>query len=147
MSDMYTKQQNLDISEKRVHETDISLHEPWDTSDMAHRSGGLTVEQAEKQTHTDHPMRHWDRTCPACVAEAEQQEPVGWFAKSWQGVYVELMPEAEDAIPFYTAPPKRKWVGLTDEEVHEAAIKCVKSGQSVNAAIRAIEFKLRERNT
>jgi len=27
MSDMYTKQQNLDISEKRVHETDISIHE------------------------------------------------------------------------------------------------------------------------
>jgi hypothetical protein len=26
-------------------------------------------------THTDHPMRHWDRTCPACVAE---QEPVAW---------------------------------------------------------------------
>ena len=51
------------------------------------------IEQAEKQqaldkkadnarelgldyepTHTDHPMRHWDRTCPACVAE--DQEPV-----------------------------------------------------------------------
>jgi hypothetical protein len=52
MSDMYTKQQNLDISEKRVHETDISIHEPWDTSDMAHRSGGLTVEQ-EIQRLTD----------------------------------------------------------------------------------------------
>lgn len=26
-------------------------------------------------THTDHPMRHWDRTCPACVEQAEKQEP------------------------------------------------------------------------
>ena len=42
---------------------------------------------------------------------------------------------------------KRPWIGLSDEEVHEAAIKCVTSGQSVNAAIRAIEAKLRERNT
>jgi len=42
---------------------------------------------------------------------------------------------------------KRPWIGLTDAEVHEAAIKCVTSGQSVNAAIRAIEAKLRERNT
>jgi hypothetical protein len=42
---------------------------------------------------------------------------------------------------------KKPWVGLTDEEVHEAAIKCVKSGQSINAAIRAIEAKLKERNT
>ena len=31
-------------------------------------------ELAEKQTHTDHPMRHWDRTCPTCLTE--QQEPV-----------------------------------------------------------------------
>jgi len=44
MSDMYTKQQNLDISEQCVPKTDISIHEPWDTSDMAHRSGGLTVD-------------------------------------------------------------------------------------------------------
>jgi hypothetical protein len=42
---------------------------------------------------------------------------------------------------------KREWVSLTDEEVHEAAIKCVKSGQSVNAVIRAIEAKLKEKNT
>jgi len=33
--------------------------------------------EAEKQPHTDHPARHWDRTCPACVAEAEKQEPLG----------------------------------------------------------------------
>ena len=75
-----------------------------------------------------------------------EQEPIGWFAKGWQGVYVELMPEAEDAIPFYTAPVSKPWVSLTDDEIHEAAIKCVKSGQSVNAAIRAIEDKLKEKN-
>jgi hypothetical protein len=47
-----------------------------------------------------------------------------------------------------TTPPaaQRTWVGLTDEEVDEAARYCVKSGQSVNAAIRAIEAKLKERN-
>jgi len=28
-----------------------------------------------ESTHTDHPMRHWDRTCPACVEQAEKQEP------------------------------------------------------------------------
>jgi hypothetical protein len=22
-----------------------------------------------QQAHTDHPMRHWDRTCPACATE------------------------------------------------------------------------------
>jgi hypothetical protein len=32
------------------------------------------LKEAENPTHTDHPMRHWDRTCPACVAEAEKQD-------------------------------------------------------------------------
>jgi hypothetical protein len=42
--DVSTKSQNSDMSEERVHESDKSIHEPWDTSDMSHRSGGLTVE-------------------------------------------------------------------------------------------------------
>ena len=42
---------------------------------------------------------------------------------------------------------KKPWVGLTDDEMHEAAIKCIKSGQSVNTLIRDIEAKLKERNT
>jgi len=25
----------------------------------------------EKPDHIDHPMRHWDRTCPACVYESD----------------------------------------------------------------------------
>jgi hypothetical protein len=33
-----------------------------------------------------------------------------------------------------------------DEEVDDAARYCVKSGQSVNAAIRAIEAKLKDKN-
>jgi hypothetical protein len=50
-----------------------------------------------------------------------------------------------ERIPLYTH--QRTWVGLTDEEVDDAARYCVKSGQSVNAAIRAIEAKLKEKNT
>ncbi len=39
---------------------------------------------------------------------------------------------------------KQGWVGLTDEEVDDAAHYCVKSGQSVNTAIRTIEQALKE---
>ena len=78
----------------------------------------------------------------AALAQPEQ-EPVGWFAKSWPGVYVELMPEAEDAIPFYTAPPKREWVGLTDDELAESL--------DINLGeydlCLEIEAKLKEKNT
>ncbi len=119
----------------------------WDTSDMAHRSGGLSVEQAEKQ----------EKLCKNCggigrvVCDGRcmpKQEPVAWMYKN--GIYMSdpsnsVSPEFV-ITPLYTAPPKREWVGLTDDEVHEAAIKCVKSGQSVNAAISAIEALLKERN-
>jgi hypothetical protein len=55
-------------------------------------------------------------------------------------------PECYQRVNVYTTPPKREWVGLTDEEIDDAAHYCVKSGQSVNAAIRAIEAKLKEKN-
>jgi hypothetical protein len=42
---------------------------------------------------------------------------------------------------------KKLWIGLSVDEVHEAAIKCVKTGQSVNTTIRLIEAQLKERNT
>jgi predicted KAP-like P-loop ATPase len=48
--DMSTKEQNSDTSEEFVPQTDKV---PWDTLDMAHRSGGLTVEQNEWVGLTD----------------------------------------------------------------------------------------------
>jgi hypothetical protein len=50
-----------------------------------------------------------------------------------------------DGKPWPVAP--KPWVGLSEEEVYEAAHYCVKSGQSVNETIRAIEAKLKEKNT
>ena len=46
------------------------------------------IAEAEKKAHTDHPMRHWDRTCPACVAETEQ-EPFGWVKGYPKSFYAE----------------------------------------------------------
>jgi len=43
----------------------------------ADRPAGISVESRSVDVavpaapvHTDHPLRHWDRTCPACVAES-----------------------------------------------------------------------------
>jgi hypothetical protein len=126
----------------------------WDTSDMAYRPNGLSVEQAEKQ----------EKLCKYCggigrvVCNGKcmpEQEPVAWVSDAdfVEGQFVEgrarrVWWECNTGVgqPLYTALPKREWVSLTDDEVHEAAIKCVKSGQSVDAAIRAIEAKLKERN-
>ena len=80
------------------------------------------------------------------IAPPAQQEPVGYVAENgvvdWNICAPPIMTD------LYTAPPaQRTWVGLTDDEVDDAARYCVKSGQSVNAAIRAIEAKLKEKNT
>jgi len=56
---------------------------------------------------------------------------IKWFKKPTEG-------------PLYTAPPKREWVGLTDEEIDVA----VKSCNTVDTYkyFRAIEAKLKEKN-
>jgi hypothetical protein len=86
--------------------------------------------------HTDHPMRHWDRTCPACVAEAEKQEPVAYtfsddviLAKHWTD---EDPPSGW--TPLYTAPPKRP-------------VKSFTGGIPRYAMDAPIEAKLKEKNT
>jgi len=51
-----------------------------------------------------------------------EPEPVAYL---WRGElffpyeYQAIAEEGDDAQPLYTAPPKREWVGLTDEEIKE----------------------------
>ena len=49
----------------------------------------------------------------------------------------------EDRVPLYTAPPKKEWVGLTDEEAREL---CVANVPYVVDMVRALEAKLKEKN-
>jgi len=75
---------------------------------------GVEVNKVSKDnehvTHTDHPMRHWDRTCPACVEQAEKQEPVSGLDechRSW--VEQNNKPKTlADYAPLYTAPVKQE---------------------------------------
>ena len=50
--------------------------------------------------------------------------------------------EFPNGTPFYTAPPRKPWVGLTDDEIW----KCQKPGLSGDV-YKLIEAKLREKNT
>ena len=89
----------------------------WDTSDMAHRSGGLSVEQ----------------------------EPVARF--NWNEAKFEWLTEysyeKHHMKPLYLAPPKRDWQGLTDEEVWVAYEKGMYEDMWF---ARAVEAMLREKN-
>jgi hypothetical protein len=42
---------------------------------------------------------------------------------------------------------KKEWVGLTDEEIHEIRLKTLDSVATNYEAYRAIEAKLKEKNT
>jgi hypothetical protein len=48
-------------------------------------------------------------------------------------------------IPLYTAPPKREWVSLTDEDIGEA-FEQMSEYEMYNEFAYAIEAKLKEKN-
>ena len=56
----------------------------------------------------------------------------------------------ENWTPLYTAPPRKQWVGLTDEEIHEVTSKKWWDWEDlfdIEGFSRAIEAKLKEKNT
>ena len=139
-----------------------------------------TKEQLEVQHNAinalDHALAQPEQTkCPRCgevnpaeihtcspqVAQPEQ-EPIAWitFVESFCG-YPKL--KASDAqkegyVPVYTAPPKREWVGLTEEDRNEIFDYCDDGYSSCGvcgacskcqrevSVIRATEAKLKEKN-
>ncbi len=75
---------------------------------------------------------------PADKAPKEIQEA---FANGWNGALDAL----EKLGKLYTTPPKRTWVGLTDEDVMSITFNFDVSSLSLVA--KAVEAKLREKNT
>ena len=89
----------------------------------------------------------FDRTCEllaetkTALAEPEQ-EPVGKFSKFSDGVWKEVTASSA-GIFLYTAPPRREWVGLTEDEVN---LIYAEPQTHVGQYAKAIEAKLREKN-
>ena len=88
---------------------------------------------------TDGPLY----TAPPALAQPEQ-EPVAWV---YNGILHEFDPSefaTSEVTPLYIAPPKRKWVGLTDEEVESW-----RGNYDFfdSALVREVEAKLKEKNT
>ena len=84
-----------------------------------------------------------------------EQEPVAWL-KTWSDGSVSVLKTKSHAFadhelePLYTAPPKKQWVGLTDDEVSEIIDREIGFNSCwgpEEAFARAIEAKLREKNT
>ena len=65
-----------------------------------------------------------------------EQKPVAWIhTRCGHPLYLSFQYHAED-VPLYTAPPKREWVGLTDDDLR----------QIILAAVGVAEAKLKEKN-
>jgi hypothetical protein len=83
-----------------------------------------------------------------------KENPVAWFSTSPDGKLSNKFAckptEGNWVEPLYTAPPKREWVGLTDEE--KSDLWCESTGrdwvnEDTHVFADAIEAKLKEKNT
>ena len=88
--------------------------------------------------------------CPACDArKLPEQEPVAWAMLHDNGHFIDAIHPDEHARvqgeythPLYTTPPQRTWVGLTDEDELDW-----EDGDNLQDLVKAIETKLKEKNT
>jgi hypothetical protein len=109
----------------------------------------------------------------AAIEQAQRQEPVAWMHPTSRDCVSTQPHSYKDAIPLYTSPPQRRklptqdlnapltvngvpmyprreWQGLTDEEpmqMWEGIVKYAPSEVRINDFARAIEAKLKEKNT
>ena len=69
------------------------------------------------------------------ISSWAQVPSIKWFKKPTEG-------------PLYTAPPKREWVGLTDEEIEECKINGgLPHAINWRLSVKVMEAKLKEKNT
>ena len=104
-----------------------------------------------------------EETLRTALAQGEQ-EPHGylWFTRHMEQRFTHRIPKEYERIgdvkPVYTAPPKREWQGLTDEEVSLMAFnECAEDWNDLrfkncwidgyNAGSCATQAKLKEKNT
>ena len=78
-------------------------------------------------------------------------EPVAWFCKlpdNKISIKIVGKPTEGNWEPLYTTPPKKEWVGLTDEEISDTQQQFYKliTFHDKDFA-RAIEAKLKDKNT
>ena len=77
-----------------------------------------------------------------------QQPPIAFMGTDFEGNPTKFrLNHFSGSFPLYTAPPKREWVGLTDEEVAELRLKTFDAIATNHEVYRAIEAKLKEKNS
>ena len=117
----------------------------------------ISTERVDKTVKREHDRavelaQAYERGWNAALAQTEQ-EPVGYI-NGMHGGYMVFTPINPSAVylngtALYTAPPKREWVGLTDEEINDwffQRLKQAGAGWALDDVVRAVEAKLKEKN-
>jgi len=80
----------------------------------------------------------------AAARELKALQPVAWWNPTTDNASTDpYYRNSKECKPLYAAPPRKKWVGLTEKEIFEAD----NAGQGLIEFARAIETKLKGRNT
>ena len=111
---------------------------------QAKRAAAADKAQDESDMLTIAYLDGYERGKKAALAQPAQ-EPVAW---QWLGSaqFRKKIPKGADKTawsPLYTTPPKREWVGLTDEEMLHIGVA---TGLE-RAAVEMISNKLKDKNT
>lgn len=84
-----------------------------------------------------------------------EQEPVAWMIPEYGDVLPKSQADGTGIynIPLYTAPPRKEWVGLTDDEANKMVEESgftshdlIMLGYNIEQLINATETKLKEKN-
>ena len=105
-----------------------------------------TWDAAQKEAWSE-PQFECPRCGHCCQTKLEtEQEPVAWLSEggdvSRSKRYMDEM--GFKCNPLYTAPPRKQWVGLTDDEVNELVSRFKRYSYVL---LREVEAKLKEKNT
>jgi len=74
-------------------------------------------------------------------AKQEHGQPVAWISQN-AGLYHFKPDESIDSMPLYLTPQTKEWVGLADDDDIDW-----KGGGTLRDLVKAIEAKLKEKNT
>ena len=115
-------------------------------------SSRVFVTTREKIKHPE--GTEWYDECIAALRERlaqPEQEPVAWMCSDESLVHkgyarFSRFPGGDWNIPVYIAPPRREWVGLTDEEYSQLHDGLYQQGKSLGWIVDQVEIKLREKN-
>ena len=72
-----------------------------------------------EQTHTDHPSRHWDRTCPACIEQWDTSD----MAYRPNGLTVDVTDLIQRAIDMERAACAQTYRKIMDDAIRRAIFR------------------------